>query len=289
MRRALLALLPLVILAANPAAGEQFAGETPPELEGIEITDRSGDMAPADLPLVNEAGEAVTLGDYLGGSRPVVLQLVYYDCPMLCSLVMNGFVNSAKELDWVPGRDYEVVSVSFDPRDTPEMAAAKKKTYVAALEKPGSESGWHFLTGSEESVRTLADAVGFAYRWLPEKKEFSHAAGIFLLTPEGKISRTLYGIAYPAKDLKFSLLEASEGRLGSPMDKLLLYCFAYDPEKHKYALVALNVMKLGGALTVLALGIFLAVNWTRERRRHSLPADGGRDATIQRILNGHRS
>lgn len=289
LRNTLSSLLVLVlVLAGSSAVAAPFGGDTPPELEGIEITDKSGETVPGNIALVDEAGETVTLGTYFGSSRPLVVQLVYYDCPMLCSLVMNGFVESAKELDWVPGRDYEVISVSFDPRDTPEMAAAKKKSYVASLEKPGSEIGWHFLTGDEESVRALADHLGFAYRWLPEKKEFSHAAGMFVLTPDGKISRTLYGISFPSKDLRFSLMEASEGRLGSPMDKLLLYCFQYDPETHKYAMVAVNVMKLGGLLTVLGIGIFLAVNWTRERRRaHSGGEAVKTAADLQRILNGH--
>jgi protein SCO1/2 len=157
--------------------------------------------------------------------------------------------------------------VSFDPRDTPESARAKKATYVASLAKPGSEAGWHFLTGSETEIKRLADALGFRYRWVPDRKEFAHAAGMFVLTPEGKVSRTLYGIEFPSKDLRLSLLEAGEGKLGSPFDKLLLYCFQYDMKTHKYAMVAMNVMKVGGLFTLLALGGFLAILWSRERHR----------------------
>jgi protein SCO1/2 len=255
-------------LVPSPGAGAQISGETPAELEGIEIVDRSGEQLPAGLALVDESGEPVVLGDYLDRGKPILVQLVYYDCPMLCSLVMNGYVEGAKGLDWVPGADYEVLAVSFDPRDKPAVAKEKKKNYVRALGKPEAADGWHFLTGEEPQVRTLADALGFKYRWLEEKGEFAHAAGIFVLTPDGTISRTLYGIQFAEKDLRLSLVEASEGRLGSPFDKLLLYCFQYDSETHKYALVAVNVMKLGGLLMVIAIGTFLVVQWTRERRLH---------------------
>jgi protein SCO1/2 len=256
---------PAAAIDAPPSA--PAAANVPAELEGIDLVDRSGNLVPLDVALVNEAGEAVRLGDYFGTGKPVLIQLVYYSCPMLCTLVLNGYVDAAKPLDWSPGTDYTVVTVSFDPKDTSKLAADKKKNYVDSLEKPGAGEGWHFLVGEEAEVRRLADALGFGYRYMPERKEFVHAAGMFVLTPEGKISRTLYGIEYPSQDLKLSLLEAAEGRLGSPVDKLILYCFRYDPETQKYALVAINVMKLGGLLTIVVLGAFLGVHWTRERRR----------------------
>ena len=261
---------PGLALAQSPFSGTQTPGESnvlPQELEGIEIQDHSGKIVPADVALVDESGNPVHLGDFLGHGRPVAVQLAYFQCPMLCTLVLNAFVSGAKPLSWVPGKDYDVVTVSFDPRDTPQLAAEKKATYVASLAKPGSETGWHFLTGTESEVRRLADALGFKYRWVPDRKEFAHAAGMFVLTPEWKISRTLYGIDFPAKDLRLSLLEAGEGKLGSPFDKVLLYCFQYDSKAHKYVMVAMNVMKVGGLFTMLALGGFLAVLWSRERHR----------------------
>lgn len=257
----------LVLLPAG-ARGQAPPGpkDRPAQLEGIDLVDHSGDSVPLDVMLVDETGKPVRLGDFLGHGRPVVVQLLYFDCPMLCSLVLNGFVDAAKELDWSPGKDYDVLAVSFDPRDKPEVAAKKKANYAAALGK--GEAGWHFLTGSENQVRTLADALGFGYKWVPEQKQFAHAAGLFVLTPEGKISRTLYGIQFPSKELKLSLVEAGEGKLGSPLDKLILFCFHYDPETHKYAMVATNVMKLGGLVTMVLLGGFVVVLWSRDRRRH---------------------
>ena len=247
----------------------QVSPETPPDLEGIEIIDRSGEPVPGDVILRDEAGKTIALGELLGRGRPVLVQLVYYECPMLCTYVLNGYVKAAKSLNWVPGRDYEVVTVSFDPRDTPELATKKKAAYVETLGKPGSENGWHFLCGAEGEVRRLADALGFRYRWVEEQKQFAHAAGMFVLTPDGRVSRTLYGIEFPTKDLRLALVEAGEGKLGSPFDQLLLYCFKYDSQNHKYAMVAMNVMKLGGLITMVSFGTFLAVWWSRERQRAS--------------------
>jgi protein SCO1/2 len=264
-----LLLIPGLALAQIPTQNQESGppNQLPPELEGIEIQDHSGSIVPADVALVDETGQSVHFGDFLGHGRPVAVQLAYFQCPMLCTLVLNAFVDGAKPLSWVPGKDYEVITVSFDPRDTPEAAKAKKATYVASLGKTGSEAGWHFLTGTEPEVRRLADALGFKYRWVPDRKEFAHAAGMFVLTPEGKVSRTFYGVEFPSKDLRLSLVEAGEGKLGSPFDKLLLYCFQYDAKAHKYAMVAMNVMKVGGLFTIIALGVFLAVFWSRERHR----------------------
>jgi len=265
-------LLAVLLLAAWPryagsAPGQPFQGDTPPQLEGIDITDHSGEKVPLDITLVDETGDSVRIGDYFG-RRPVLVQLMYFECPMLCTLVLNGYVEAARKLDWTPGTDYEVLSVSFDPRDTPEGAAAKKKTYVESLGLPGAESGWHFLTGSEAEVARLADALGFGYRWVEEQQQFAHAAGMFVLTSDGTVSRTLYGIEYPERDLRLSLTEASQGKLGSPLDKLTLYCFQYNPQTGSYAMVATNVMKLGGLVTVILLGGFIGLQWLRERARH---------------------
>ncbi len=196
------------------------------------------------------------------------MQLVYYSCPMLCTQVLNGYLAAAKQLDWIPGRDYTVVTVSFDPHDTAALAAGKKATHVAELGKPEVAAGWHFLVGDSTETHRLADALGFGYRYDPIRKQYAHPAGMFVLTPEGTISRTLYGIEFSPKDLRLSLTEASQGRLGTPLDKFLMYCYQYDPKTHKYALVAANVMKAGGLVSLIVLGALLAVLWTRERRRH---------------------
>jgi protein SCO1/2 len=256
--------------ASAPTAAAEAAPagtQPPPELEGVEIQDRSGTRLPSDLVLTDETGAVVRLGDYFAAGRPVLLQLVYFECPMLCNLALNGFLDGLKGLDWVPGREVEALTVSFDPRDTPAVAAAKKANYVTALGKPGAEAGWHFLTGSEAEVRRLAEAVGFRYRWVAEQNEFAHAAGLFVVTPDGTLSRTLYGIEYPPRELRLSLVEAGKGKLGTPLDRLILYCFRYDPQTHRYAMIAMNVMKLAGLATVLALGTVLVVFWSREHRR----------------------
>ncbi len=249
------------------AGAQQSADDPAPELEGVDIVDHAGETVPLDLTFRNEAGETVRLGDYFNQDRPVILQLVYFSCPMLCTQVLNNYLASAQKMDWGPGKEYTVVTVSFDPRDKPDLAAAKKKNYIKELDKPGAADGWHFLTGEEPQIQALTGAVGFGYHYDEKLQQYAHAAGIFVLTSDGKISRTLYGIEYPPKDLKLSLVEASEGKLGSPVDKVLLYCFHYDPATHKYSLVAINVMKLGGLVTLIALGGFLGVMWMRERHR----------------------
>jgi len=263
--------MPLSAPGFASAPGAPGAGEVPAALEGIEIVDHTGELIPGDVALVDEAGRPVHLGDFYGLGRPLIVQLVYFQCPMLCNLVLNGYVAGARSIDWVPGRDYEVVTVSFDPRDDVVAAAKKKANYVEALGKPDAAGGWHFLTGTGPQVRRLADALGFRYRWLEKEKQFAHAAGIFVLTPEGRVSRTLYGIEFAPKDLRLSLVEAGEGKLGSPFDRILLYCYQYDAKTHKYALVARNAMKLGGLLTMTALGTLLGVLWSRDRRRRLRP------------------
>ena len=256
-----------MLLGAAATARAQRTDTRIPELEGVEITDRSGHGVPVDARFKDENGNEVRLGDYLDRDMPVAVQLVYFGCPMLCTLVLNGFVDGAKGLGWKPGEDYLVLSVSFDPRDTPELALQKKEAYVKSLGIEGAGAGWHFLTGEEDQVRALADSLGFPYRFLEKKGEYAHGAGMFVLTPGGTISRTLYGLSFPEKDLRFSFMEASEGRLGSPLDKVVLFCFRYNADEHGYSLVAVNVMKVGAALTVLFLGTFVVVMWRRERRR----------------------
>lgn len=256
----------LVLLCAAPAAAQRL-DYTPPELEGIRIEDRAGAVVPRDVRLRDESGKTVTLGNLLPDDRPALIQLVYFECPMLCNLVINGYLEGAAELDWNPGADYEVLSISFNPEETHELAALKKANYLKAFGRPEAAAGWHFLTGDEAEVRRLADALGFPYRRVEKTGEYAHGAGMFVITPDGRISRTLYGIRFPGQDLRLALMEASEGKLGSPIEHLVLYCFRYDADAGGYVLAALQIMKIGGALTVAALATLLSVLWLRDRRR----------------------
>jgi protein SCO1 len=274
--RYLTAALVVVVLFCVSFIPRANAGEPtlPKELEGIDIDERPGASLPLDVRLRDGLGREVTLGSYFDGERPVVLVLAYYECPMLCTLVANGLLQSMKGLSWTPGKEYRVLVVSFDPRDTPEVARQKREAYVAAYGRPVVERGWEFLVGDEAEVRRLADAVGFHYAWDKETKQYAHAAGAFVNTPSGKLSRTLYGIAFPAKDLELALLEAGEGKLGSAWSRVLLFCFHYDTSQRGYVLATQRLMKASGALTVLLLGGFLLRMWRVERRRHKGPAEG---------------
>jgi len=253
-------------LAGDPAL--------PKELVGVDIEERPGALLPADVKLRDQEGRDVTLGSYLDGEHPVILVLAYYECPMLCSMVVNGLMLGMKGLAWTAGKEYRVVVVSFDPRDTPETARKKRASYLGAYGRPVPERGWEFLVGEEAEVRRVADAVGFRYRWEEETKQYAHAAGAFVFTPDGKLSRTLYGLNYSAKDLELSLLEASQGKLATAWGRVLLFCFHYDPAENKYVLATRRLMKAGGAFTVLGIGGMLLGFWRRERRRASKSDDG---------------
>jgi protein SCO1 len=253
-------------LAGDPAL--------PKELVGVDIEERPGALLPADVKLRDQAGRDVTLGSYLDGEHPVILVLAYYECPMLCSMVVNGLLQGMKGLAWTAGKEYRVVVVSFDPRDTQETARKKRDTYISVYGRPVAERGWDFLVGEEAQVRRAADAVGFRYRWEEATKQYAHAAGVFVFTPEGKLSRTLYGLNYSAKDLELSLLEASQGKLASAWGRVLLFCFHYDPAENKYVLATRRLMKAGGVVTMLGLGGMLLGFWRRERRRALKSADG---------------
>lgn len=253
-----------------PLGGSGADPGIPKELAGIEILDHAGRDVPRDVMLTDQDGQKVRFGDYFDGRRPVVLVLAYYECPMLCSLVLKGVLDEMKQLRWTAGEEYRVVVLSFDPRDTPAKAAAKRLNHVDAYHREVNNRGWDFLVGDQASVKTIADAVGFQYRWDEREKQFAHAAGGFVLTPSGRISRTLYGMSFP--DMRLALLEASEGKTGTVSEKVLLFCFHYDPVARGYVLATLRLMKAGGALTVLVLALFLLRFWRAERRRRR---DGG--------------
>ncbi len=248
----------------------------PKALNGVGIDQKLNEQLPLDLVFHDENGKDVKLGDYFG-KKPVLLSLVYYQCPMLCNQVLNGMVTAFKVMAFKPGEEFEVVTVSFDPRETPELAAAKKKTYIDYLPEPkrsGAASGWHFLTGDEASIKRITDAVGFRYHFDEATNQFAHASGVFVTTPQGKLARYFYGIEYAPRDLRLGLIEAAENRIGSPVDQLLLYCFHYDPETGKYGAAVMNLMRMGGVVTVLAIVGLLLVLRRRGSKQVDLPAGG---------------
>jgi protein SCO1/2 len=240
----------------------------PDELQGVGIAEHlGGAVSIQDLQFNNEKGEAVKLSSYFRKGHPVLLTLVYYQCPNLCGFLLNGLVTSLKSLDWTPGKQFDIVTVSINPKEGPALASAKKSAIIGSYGKPEAAEGWHFLTGDEAQIRRLADQVGFGYHYDDKELQYAHSSVIFALTPEGKISRYLYGIEFPQKDLRLAMLEASDGKIGTVVDRLLLFCYHYDPKTGKYSLIASRVMNAGGAGTVLIFGGYLAVFWRRQRKR----------------------
>lgn len=254
------------------------ASERIPILEDVGIDQKLDGQVPLDLPFVDEHGRDVTLGQYFG-TRPVVLVLAYYNCPMLCSLVLNGAVGALQTLSFDAGGEFEFVVVSFDPGDTPAMALAKKREYLPRYGRERGETGLHFLTGRDSSIQALTAAVGFKYAYDSAIGQFAHPSLMTVLTPHGRISRYLYGIEFPPYDLRLALVEAADGGIGSPVDQALLYCYQYDPETGTYGFAIMNVVRLGGVLTLIALGTFIFLSRRRERRpdpaAHA-PATGNR-------------
>ncbi len=230
-----------------------------PLLKKIGINQQMGSMVPLDVPFVDETGREVTLRAFTG--KPVILALVYYECPSLCNLVLNGVVRATKDVPLKVGDEYEVVAVSFDPRETSSVAAAKRDTY---MKQAGVTKGWHFLTGPETSSKKLADSLGFRYVYDSLTNQYAHSSAIMILTPTGKISKYFYGINYPSRDVRLALRESSGEKIGSATDQILLYCFHYDPSSGKYALVVMNVLRVAGVLTFGALATFMIVMLKRE-------------------------
>jgi protein SCO1/2 len=230
----------------------QPASMRPPVLKDVGIDQLLNNQVPLDLEFKDETGRTVRLAEYFK-DKPIVLSLVYYDCPQLCTQVLAGLLGSLKTLPMTPGKDFVALTVSFDPKEKPELAAAKKKEYLDRLKKPGAAEGWHFLTGEEEPIRALTKSVGFRYVWDPVTKQYAHASGIMVLTPGGKVSRYFYGIEYAPRDLRFGVIEASEGKVGSLADQIILYCYQYDPMRGTYSLVLMRVMRVFAALTIISI------------------------------------
>ena len=260
-----------VALAASASA---YAGvpaqdriePVPDQLARVGVEEKLDAALPLQLLFKDDAGRDVTLGSYFRPGHPVVLTLNYYRCPMLCTLELNGLVEGMKGLAWTPGDEFTVVTVSIDPREMPPLARAKKVSYVEQLGRPSAEAGWHFLTGSPASIEALTKAVGFSYEYDKETDQYGHAAVVMLATPEGRVARYLYGVAFEPDTLKLGLLEASKGKIGSTWERFILYCYHYDANRGRYAPAALSIMRVGGALTVLILGIMVGGFWLRERR-----------------------
>jgi protein SCO1 len=260
----------LAQMTGAPAAGFKRepgapSSQLPRALREIGFDQHLDEHLPLDTPLRDEQGRAVQLGEYFG-RRPVVLVFAYYDCPMLCTLAINGLSSALKVLSLDPGADFEIVTVSIDPRDTPAAAAAKKAGYLERYKRAGAAAGWHFLTGDQPSIDRLTKAAGFRYAWDPETKQFAHPTGIIVLTPDGRMARYLFGIEYGPRDLRLAIVEASAGKVGSPADALLLYCYHYDPMTGRYGVAIMRVMRIAGAATVLTLGGFIVVMLRRERQ-----------------------
>lgn len=273
MNRRILTTL-LVIAAAAPAAPAQL-NEMPDELDGVAVEQKVGDVLPLDLVFRDETGEMVKVGDYFDGTLPVLVTLNYSACPQLCSVQLDTLTDGLREVDLTPGRDFRILTVSIDPRETLEAAARTKAKYVERYMRPEAAAGWHFLTGTEANIKAFSDAVGFVYKWVEARQEYAHAPAVIFVTPEGKIARYLASVAYyqPA-NLKYSLVEASEGKIGDVIDAVFLWCFAYDPTSNAYV-IAMNVLRTAAFLTVAALALFWMRmrKWEKSRAANAPPAE----------------
>ena len=268
-----------VALNAQMASGPATAGykqepgivstALPAPLREIGFDQYIDQRVPLDTTFRDESGATVRLGDYFG-RKPVVLVFAYYDCPMLCTQVINGLSSALGVMSLNPGRDFEIVTVSFNPRDTPASAAAKKANYLERYRRPGAAAGWHFLTGDQANIDRLTKAAGFRYAWDAETGQYAHPSGVIVLTPDGRLSKYLFGIEYGPRDLRLGIVEASAGKVGTPVDSLLLYCYHYDPMTGRYGLAIMRAIRMAGAATVLAIGAFIVVMVRRERQPKNL-------------------
>ena len=245
---------------------EGFANEVPKPLEEVGIEPRQGEKIDLGLPFTDHDGKKLSLKDLVSDGKPILLSLAYYSCPSLCNFHLNGLNDAFRKMPKALGEEFRIVVVSIDPKEKPELAKAKRQSYIEAYGREDKAKGWHFMTGEEESIRALAKAVGFNYRWDEDQKQWAHAAAAIAISPDGTISRYHYGITFDPKVLRLSMIEASQGQVGSVVDKLILYCFHFDPKANKYVLAAFNVMRVGGLLMVLVLGAFLLPFWTRNSK-----------------------
>jgi protein SCO1/2 len=266
----------ILVLLALAACGQAFgqamtkgimsppANVRPPHLQNVGIEQHLDAQVPPDLTFSDDTGRTVKLGDYFG-TKPLILNLVYYNCTMLCGEALAGLSGSMKMVKFDVGKQFDVITVSFNPQETPEIAAAKKQEYLKRYGRPGAAAGWHFLTGPAESINALTKAVGFQYQYDSKINQYAHATAIMVLTPQGRISRYFYGVDYPPKDLRMGLVEASQGKIGNAVDQVLLYCYHYDPATGKYGAIVNNILRLGAGVTILLLGGLLFILWRLEK------------------------
>jgi protein SCO1 len=270
MKRALLLIFlisPGFVCAADAPVRDSQLSKIPEEVKAATIQEKLGEQVDAaGITLTDETGKSVQLAQYFKPGRPVILTLIYYGCPTLCGYFVTGFTDSLKSLDWTPGQRFEVVTVSIDHREDHRLAADKKKSVLENYGRPEAAAGWHFLTGDEKTIRKLADQVGFGFRYDEKEKQYAHSAAAIVLTPDAKVSRYLYGISFPEKNVRLAVLEASDGKVGSFIEKALLFCYRYDPHSRGYSLAVMKIMKTGSAGTVLAVAGYLVVFWRRQRR-----------------------
>jgi protein SCO1/2 len=253
------------LLTSGLSAQPVDAPAPPPYLKDVSIDQKLDAQVPLDLAFRDESGTTIRLADVIH-DKPVALVLVYYQCPMLCTMTLNHLNGHLKTMSFEIGKEFDVVTVSFDPREKPDLAAAKKAQYVREYKRSGAHSGWHFLTGDDESIRKLTDAVGFRYAWDEKTQQFAHASGVMVLTPSGRISKYFYGIDYGPNDLKLALMDASQSRIGTLSDVVLQYCFHYDPATGKYSLAIMRILRVLGLLTLAALGTFMLKSFRKDRR-----------------------
>lgn len=280
MRCKFYAALLLALTGVMAFSAKAQRATTPAILSQVGITQNLNARIPPDLVFRDETGKSVRIGDFFG-QKPIVLSLVYFDCPALCTEVLNGELRTMKAISLDLGKDFDAVTVSFEPKDTPALARAKRDVYAGQYGRPDAANHWHFLTGDQPSIDALTNVVGFHYAYDSSIRQYAHAAAILVLTPDGRIDRYFYGVIYPARDLRLGLVEASEGKIGTLTDHALLYCYQYDPMTGKYGVMVMNVLRAAGGLTVLLLGIFMTLMFLRERKKPSaIPPAAGENARL---------
>ena len=255
------------VAEADPVQAPDRTEEAPKRLKGVDLIEHLGDRVPETLGFHDQDGKAVTLADYLHSDQPVILTFNYSSCPMLCSLQLTAFVAGLKKLDFMAGKQFRIVTVLLDPKETNDTAHRFRARYLSQYNRPGAEPGWNFLTGSDENIHALAKSVGFTYNYNEARGEYVHPAAITLLSPDGKVARYLYGLEYPEKTLRLGLVEASEGRVGTSLDRLVLYCFHYDSSEGRYAPIAARIMQLGGGVCLALFAGFLTILIRRDKKR----------------------
>lgn len=265
-------LLIAILCALAVPATSQVIQDVPEEMQGVGVDEKRGQQVPLDLEFRHHTGKRMKLQELFDGERPVLLTLNYSDCPMLCKVQLNGLVQTLREMKWLTGEEFDVVSVSIDPRETPERAKLTHQRYVRDYGRPGAAGGWHFLVGDEENITALADAVGFRYNFVEDTGEYAHTAALMVMTPEGVVSRYLYGVMFDPDTVRLSLVEAADGKVGSAMDQILLTCFVYDHTKGRYGPQAFRLMQLGAGATVALLAVSLLPFWLIRRSQHAAAA-----------------